>query len=151
MFSIISKLGNKKFTLKELAELWLQSKKLNVKESSFCNYKRNLYDYIYPLLGDLKYSSIKKQQLNEFVEYLLTSGRKDGKGGLSKGTVKDIITVLKSVSKFAHNEYKLNNICENLKLPKVKKTKFKCYQIKSERSLKTIYLTISSCQTSVSY
>lgn len=125
MFSIISKLGNKKLTLKELGELWLQSKKLNVKESSFYNYKRNLYDYIYPVLGDLKYSSITKHQLNEFVENLLITGRKDGKGGLSKGTVKDIITVLKSVSKFAHNEYKLNNICENFKLPKLKKTKFR--------------------------
>ncbi|MFR7605005.1 MAG: hypothetical protein ACLUV3_06450 [Oscillospiraceae bacterium] len=103
MFRIISKFGSKKLTLKELGELWLQSKKFSVKSSTYCNYKRNLYDYIYPFLGDLKYSSITKQNLNEFVECLLISGRKDGKGGLSNGTVKDIITLLKSVSKFAHN------------------------------------------------
>lgn len=149
MFRIISKFGSKKLTLKELGELWLQSKKFSVKSSTYCNYKRNLYDYIYPFLGDLKYSSITKQNLNEFVECLLISGRKDGKGGLSNGTVKDIITLLKSVSKFAHNEYKLNNICENLKLPKVKKTKFRFCLIKSEGSLKTTLSAIPIYQTSV--
>lgn len=151
MFSIISKFGNKKLTLMEISELWLQSKKLSVKESSFYNYKRNLYDYIYPVLGDLKYSSITKQNLNEFVEYLLTSGRKDGKGGLSKGTVKDIITLLKSVSKFAHSEFNLNNVCEGLKLPKLKKTKFKCYLTAKGKNLKPIFSAMSIYQTSAPY
>lgn len=122
MFKIMDKLsGRKKLTLKEMGELWLQSKKLSVKESSYCNYKRNLEDHIYPVIGDLRYSTLSKQRLNEFVEYLLISGRKDGNGGLSKGTVKDIITLLKSVSKFAYHEYGLKNICEGLKLPKLKK------------------------------
>lgn len=113
--------GRKKLTLKEIGDLWLQSKKLNVKESSYCNYKRNLEDHIYPVIGDLKYSLITKQQLNDFVEYLMVSGRKDGKGGLSKGTVKDIVTLLKSVSKFAYQEYGLQNVCEGFKASKIKK------------------------------
>lgn len=152
MFSIIGNLGNKKkLTLMEIGELWLQSKKNCVKSSTYCNYKRNLEDYIYPSIGGLKYSLITKQQLNDLVEKLLVSGRKDGKGGLSKGTVKDIITILKSVSKFAHYEFKLKNICENLKLFKVKKTKFKRCPITKERNLKPICSTISSCQISVLY
>ncbi len=122
MFKIMGKLsGRKKLTLKEIGDLWLQSKKLNVKESSYCNYKRNLEDHIYPVIGDLKYSLITKQQLNDFVEYLMVSGRKDGKGGLSKGTVKDIVTLLKSVSKFAYQEYGLQNVCEGFKASKIKK------------------------------
>ena len=104
MFKIISH-GGKKFTMKEIGELWLQSKKLNVKSSSYCSYKRTLDKHIYPELGKLKYSAITKSQLNSFVENLLISGRKDGKGGLSESTVKDIITLLKSVSKFARSEY----------------------------------------------
>lgn len=51
MFKIMGKLsGRKKLTLKEIGDLWLQSKKLNVKESSYCNYKRNLEDHIYPVI-----------------------------------------------------------------------------------------------------
>lgn len=146
MFSFIGNLGNKKkLTLMEISELWLQSKRFSVKSSTYCNYKRNLEDHIYPSIGSLKYSSITKQQLNQFVETLLISGRKDGSGGLSKGTVKDIITLLKSVSKFAHSEFQLKNICDNLKLFKVKKTKFKSYLKKSEKNLNHFYLVNLHC------
>lgn len=137
MFKIISH-GKKKLTIKAVGDLWLQSKKLNVKSSSYYSYQRNLDKHIYPALGDLKYSAITQSQLNSFIENLLSSGRKDGKGGLSDSTVKDIITLLKSVSKFAHSEYNLKDICENLKLSHLKKTKFRFYQAVKEKSLKHI-------------
>ncbi len=38
MFKIISH-GKKKLTIKAVGDLWLQSKKLNVKSSSYCSYK----------------------------------------------------------------------------------------------------------------
>lgn len=152
MFNFIGNLGNKKkLTLMEISELWLQSKKLSVKESSFYNYKQKLDDHILPQLGSLKYSEISKSQLNDFIDYLLVSGRKDGKGGLSKGTIKDIITLLKSISKFAYKEYNLKNVCKNLNISKVKKTKFKFYLIKSEKNLKHICLTILICPIYASY
>lgn len=121
MFNFIGTRNKKKLTLIEISELWLESKKFSVKLSTYCNYKQKLEDYIYPQLGSLKYSEISQTQLNDFIDYLLVSGRKDGKGGLSKGTVKDIITLMKSISKFAHTEYNLKNICVNLNISKVKK------------------------------
>ena len=133
--------GRKKLTLKEIGDLWLQSKKLNVKESSYCNYKRNLEDHIYPVIGDLKYSLITKQQLNDFVEYLMVSGRKDGKGGLSKGTVKDIVTLLKSVSKFAYQEYGLQNVCEGFKASKIKKNEIQVLSNIERKKLETYLLS----------
>lgn len=135
MFNFIGTRNKKKLTLIEISELWLESKKFSVKLST---YKQKLEDYIYPQLGSLKYSEISQTQLNDFIDYLLVSGRKDGKGGLSKGTVKDIITLMKSISKFAHTEYNLKNICVNLNISKVKKTKFKFYQAAKEKSLKHI-------------
>lgn len=142
MFKIMGKLsGRKKLTLKEIGDLWLQSKKLNVKESSYCNYKRNLEDHIYPVIGDLKYSLITKQQLNDFVEYLMVSGRKDGKGGLSKGTVKDIVTLLKSVSKFAYQEYGLQNVCEGFKASKIKKNEIQVLSNIERKKLETYLLS----------
>ena len=108
MFSFIGTRNRKKLTLIEISELWLKSKKFSVKLSTYCNYKQKLEDYIYPQLGSLKYSEISQTQLNDFIDYLLVSGRKDGKGGLSKGTVKDIITLMKSISKFAHIHFVCN-------------------------------------------
>lgn len=140
MFKIISH-GKKKLTIKAVGDLWLQSKKLNVKSSSYYNYKRILEKHIYTALGELKYSAITQSQLNSFIENLLSSGRKDGKGGLSESTVKDIIVLLKSISKFAHSEFDLKDVCENLKLSQLKKTKFKFYPKAKEKSLKHIYLT----------
>lgn len=138
MFSFIGTRNKKKLTLIEISELWLESKKYSVKLSTYCNYKQKLEDYIYSQLGSLKYSEISQTQLNDFIDYLLVSGRKDRSGGLSKGTVKDIITLMKSISKFAHTEYNLKNICVNLNISKVKKTKFRYYQTVKEKSLKHI-------------
>ena len=151
MFNFIGTRNRKKLTLIEISELWLKSKKFSVKLSTYCNYKQKLDDYIYPQLGSLKYSEISQTQLNDFIDYLLVSGRKDGNGGLSKGTIKDIITLLKSISKFAYKEYNLKNVCENLNISKVKKTKFKFYLIKSEKNLKHICLTILICPIYASY
>ena len=134
------KITGKKFTMKEIGELWLQSKKLNVKSSSYCSYKRTLDKHIYPELGKLKYSAITKSQLNSFVENLLISGRKDGKGGLSDSTVKDIITLLKSVSKFARSEYDLKDICENLKLSQFKKNDIQILTNSERKKLETYLL-----------
>lgn len=148
MFKIISN-GKKKLTIKAVGDLWLQSKKLNVKSSSYYNYKRILEKHIYTALGELKYSAITQSQLNSFIENLLSSGRKDGKGGLSDSTVKDIITLMKSISKFAHSEFNLKDICENLKLSQLKKTKFKSYQTAKEKNLNHICLASLLCQTYV--
>ena len=138
MFSFIGTRNRKKLTLIEISELWLKSKKFSVKLSTYCNYRQKLEDYIYPQLGSFKYSEISQTQFNDFIDYLLVSGKKDGNGGLSKGTVKDIITLMKSISKFAHTEFNLKNICVNLNISKVKKTKFKFYQAAKEKSLKHI-------------
>lgn len=137
MFKIVFH-GKKKLTVRAVGDLWLQSKKLKVKSSSYSSYKRSLEDHIYPEIGEMKYSSVSLTQLNEFVQNLLVSGRKDGKGGLSESTVKDIIVLIKSISKFAHSEYNLKDICENLNLCQLKKTKFAFYPTVKEKNLKHI-------------
>ncbi len=76
---------------------WLESKRLTVKQSTYANYSRLLKNHIYPLLVGQAYSLLSKKQLNSFISELVSDGRKDGKGGLSSKTVKDIFIILKSV------------------------------------------------------
>jgi integrase len=52
-------------------------------------------------LGGYQLSRISTQQVEGFVEYLLSEGRLDGTGGLSSKTVTDILTIIKSTMEYA--------------------------------------------------
>ncbi|MEF2680405.1 MAG: N-terminal phage integrase SAM-like domain-containing protein, partial [Oscillospiraceae bacterium] len=80
MFGLI---GKKNMTIKYLGEQWLENKKMTVKPSTYANYSRLLNDHIIPALGNLKYESLDKSDINKYISKLAESGRKDGKGGLS--------------------------------------------------------------------
>lgn len=110
-----------KMTVKDISEQWLAEKKLTVKTASYSSYRNLLNNHIYPKLGGFRYTALTKQMLNRYISELLTSGRTDGRGGLSQKTVRDVIVVLKSVCSYAHNEYNISNPAENIKLPRVEK------------------------------
>ena len=128
-----------KLTVKEVCSEWLESKRLTVKKSTYANYSRLLKNHIYPLLGGQAYSLLSKKQLNSFISELISGGRKDGKGGLSSKTVKDIFIVLKSVAVYAHREYGFENICADVKSPKVRNTELK---VLSENEIRKLNLYI---------
>ncbi len=128
-----------KLTVKEVCSEWLESKRLTVKKSTYANYSRLLINHIYPLLGGQAYSLLSKKQLNSFISELVSDGRKDGKGGLSSKTVKDIFIVLKSVSSYARREYGFENICADVKSPKVRNTELK---VLSENEIRKLNLYI---------
>ena len=128
-----------KLTVKEVCSEWLESKRLTVKKSTYANYSRLLNNHIYPLLGGQAYSLLSKKQINAFISELVLCGRKDGKGGLSSKTVKDIFIVLKSVSAYARREYGFENICADVKSPKVRNTELK---VLSEHEIRKLNLYI---------
>lgn len=133
--SLLTVKRGKKLTVKELGEQWLFHKKMSVKQSTLCNYIRLLNDHIYPYLGDKKYTAFNKNDINQFVSYLMSSGRKDGTGGLSASMTRDIIKVVRAVAKYAQLEYGLKNICEGVVMPKVKKTEAKALTDKERARL----------------
>ena len=80
----------------EILVAWLQSTRINVKESTYMRYKQLIDKHIVPFLGKYQLSKISSQLVERFVDEKLKSGRIDGKGGLSPKTVTDIITIIKS-------------------------------------------------------
>ena len=106
-----------KKTVKEVSEQWLAEKKLTVKSASYSSYRRLLSNHIYPEFGGIRCTALTKQMLNKFISELLVSGRKDGGGGLSPKTVRDVIVVLKAVLGYAHNEYGFADPAEVTSLP----------------------------------
>lgn len=85
----------------EILTAWLQSNRINVKESTYMRYKQLIEKHIAPSLGKYQLSRISSQLVERFVDDKLRNGRLDGKGGLSPKTVTDIITIIKSSMEYA--------------------------------------------------
>lgn len=101
----------------DVALEWLETAKIEVKESTYALYQRNVERHIIPIVGGLKLSQVTSQRLTAFASDLLSHGRCDGKGGLSSNTVQDICTLTGSILEYAKKEYKAN---VSLEAPTVK-------------------------------
>ena len=101
----------------DVALEWLETAKIEVKESTYALYQRKVERHIIPIVGGLKLSQVTSQRLTAFASDLLSHGRCDGKGGLEPKTVQDICVLLGSILEFAKTEYNVNSA---LKLPAVK-------------------------------
>ena len=93
---------------------WMQREYLLVKESTYAKYYSILQNHLYPHFGQVPLKNMDSAMVNEFV-----LGKLDcGDGGLAPKTVRDIYTVLKSVLKYAEQEYGMTGICQNSVAPK---------------------------------
>lgn len=106
----------------EILSSWLQSTRINVKESTYMRYKQLIEKHIVPSLGKYQFSRISTQLVERFVDDKLRNGRLDGKGGLSPKTVTDIITIIRSSMDYAsYNGFSV--FCNLSKLSVKKKEK----------------------------
>ena len=108
-------------TLQELSLEWLSCAKLRVKESSYCCYERIVTKYIIPYFKQTKYCGLNTPKINAFIEYLLKYGRSDGNGGLSAKTAHDIIVTMRSIAKYAEQEYGLRNPMHSVSMPRIER------------------------------
>lgn len=108
-------------TVQELSIEWLSCAKIRVKESSYCCYEKIVRKHIISYFKKTKYCALNTVKINEFIEYLLKNGRANGKGGLSAGTVQDIIVIMRSIAKYTEREYGLRNPMYNISIPKIEK------------------------------
>lgn len=81
--------------LKDWAEEWLSTKRDYVKESTYANYIFLMEKHILPQFGNEPVSSLNGKRIQRSVKFWLEKGRCDGKGGLSRKTVKDMLVVLR--------------------------------------------------------
>ena len=87
--------------LGEVAEQWLRSMKLRIKESSYVKYHNLLRNPILPEFRDVDVRELTTERVEEFVMKMLADGKCGGKGGLSEKTVRDMIAVLKGICLYA--------------------------------------------------
>lgn len=110
----------KTITYDELLNVWLNSTKISIKESTYARYYHLIETHIRPHLGKYRLSKISTQLVEKFIEQQLSSGRLEDGSELSSKTVTDILTLVKSTIEYAkyHN---LNVVCNLDKLTIKKK------------------------------
>ena len=96
-------------TFSEVAEQWLSIISLKVKPSTLAGYTSTLNLHILPSFGCQKICNVTSLEINQFTKEKLEIGRTDGEGGLSPKTVRDILSVIKSIMDFAWNEKIITN------------------------------------------
>lgn len=120
------------FTFGELSDIWLESLRNNVKESTFSNYSMKLQKHIIPELGGIKYDKLTVNLLNEFIKRKINSG-------LSARYVSDMCRQVKSITKFARIKLGYADRAELLSLPKFEKKECEIFD-RRQRDMLVSYL-----------
>lgn len=126
-----------KLTFRDAAQQWLLSAKLRVKPSSYANYQNIVNKHLLPALGGAYMMNLTTAKINNFILQKLHSGRLNGKGGLSTKTVRDIMTVFRSISSYAAKEYNIREIY--FTMPKTEQKKIEVLNT-DERNRLAFYL-----------
>lgn len=122
---------------------WLQSTRINVKESTYMRYKHLSDKHIVPFLGKYPLSKISSQLVERFVDEKLKSGRIDGQGGLSPKTVTDMLTIIKSSMDYgSYNGFPIS--CNLSKISVKKKEKeMRVLTIQEQKCLTNVLLDVT--------
>lgn len=104
-------LSGRNISVKKVYTEWLDAVVNRVKESSFANYKLKFEKHILPEFGDMSCTELSAGTINTFIKRKLIDG-------LSTSYVRDIIIVLKTMLKYAQEEYRFNLPFKNITLPK---------------------------------
>ena len=114
-------------TFKQLAEEWLQFKRMCVKESTYLNYKLMIRTKLLNVIGDKTLEELLKYNFNNLIENLMLD--------LSNKSVKDIVVLLKSILKYGELKYGYNYKLVLISAPQTVKQKV---EIMEERSRKRL-------------
>lgn len=93
---------------KDILVSWLESQRLNKKESTYAHYYQIIHAHLIPDIGFIKIERMSTKLVEKYITQLLESGRIDGTGGLSAKTVSDILAIIKATIEYAnYNDYLL--------------------------------------------
>jgi len=119
-----------KTTLTQFLERWLENIKPNVAPRTHERYAEIATKNIIPLLGGLILAKLKPAQISEAYTKAITTGRRDGKGGLSARTVNHVHRVLKqALGQAVKWEMLIRNPADAVDPPRVERQAMTTYDI----------------------
>ncbi len=93
--------GDQNHTFGEIAEQWYVLIEVSSKKSTSVKYRNFLTNHILPELGNIPLEEITTLYIEHFALNKIRKGRLDGTGGLSPKTVKDMLSVIREILKYA--------------------------------------------------
>lgn len=94
----------------EISEEWLREIKANNKLSTYNKYRNTVEKILLPVFGKYPTTKISTEMISDFVDHLLTAGKKNG-SGYSKKSATEICGVLKQIFLFSEEQYGLKLNC----------------------------------------
>lgn len=104
-------LSGRYITVSNVYREWLNAVVNRVKESTLANYQNKFEKNILPEFGDIPCADLTAGRINAFINKKLADG-------LSASYVRDILTVFKTMLKYAQDEYGFRLSLKNVILPK---------------------------------
>jgi len=102
-----------------LVDEWLDSTKNELRHATFDSYRRNIENHVVPHIGAVKLQALRPLDLTRYYSTLLSSGRRDGRGGLSAKSVRNIHQMLrKAFDDAVRSHYLRSNPAIGAKPPK---------------------------------
>lgn len=139
--------SNYKIIFSQIAEQWLISAKLRVKPSSYANYKNIVNKHLLTTFGCIRMTDLSSSKMNDFILKKMQTGRLSEKGGLSAKSVRDIMTVFRSISMYAEREYGIRSV--HFTMPKTEQKKMEVLNADERRHLEQ-YLISNPNRTNMS-
>jgi len=127
-------------TFSDVANQWLSGVALKVKPSTYAGYKTTLDLHILTSFGSQKVQSITALDINLFAKKKLEIGRADRKGELSPKTVRDMLSIIKSIMDFAWDEKIITNRL-SITYPKHQQQKIRVLSQQEQSVLETALTT----------
>lgn len=107
---IQNQVKNVNLTFNDLSVIWLEMKRIKIKQSTYAKYTNMLENHIYPVLGDIKIKSISRQLIDKYVI--------EKSDNLSSKTLCDIISLIKQIIRYAEKENLIYNFDYDIVKPK---------------------------------
>lgn len=120
----------------ELLMLWLNSNKIRLKPTTYVKYYEVITNHLIPMVGKIKIKKIDSLFINIFLENKLRCGRLDGKGGLSSGSIRIMIYIIKSAFEFALERNLIKKPLGRIISPSQEKPKIDVFNISEQNILK---------------
>ena len=122
----------------DILKMWLESRRTEIKESSYAGYRHKLEKHLIPFFGEMKYSRMERNEVNSFI----TAKRSEG---LSAKYIADMVIMIKSAAKWAECTYNYANLVRNVNLPKKKRTEATVFSPDEQKKIiRTVFKEHSS-------
>ena len=124
-------------TMENLCMEWLSYVKIRIKESTYARYYDLIRNHVIPALSDVKPAQLSNSHIDTFIKEKSLYGRLDGKGGLSSKTVRDLLSLMKQILRYAEKKNYISNFDYDIIAPKQQQRELPIFALSEQEQLVT--------------